>query len=221
MRRTRRGFVVVDAAGEQELDRIPLGRVCQVKASEPVNAKFRRKWFALLQVVFPHQDNWPTFDIFRRAVQRAVGLAEVINGQVFDVSIAWHKMDDSDFRDLYERTIKLIEERIIPGIARADVEEEYRKILAGYNEENPPQGPYKHEYRNPDCQNCPTKRTSPCEFCWTDPAKHWFYHHPESDSLFAEKEPPEKVNTDGLVNELTFEEYEQAKEKNDGAHPSS
>ena len=215
MRRTPRGFVVVDAGGEEELATITVGTVCEIEAKLPVNAKFRRKWFALLRVAYPHQENWPTFDLFRRAVQRALGFAEIVNGQVFDVSLAWTSMDDGDFRELFERTIALMETRIIPGIDRADVEAEYRKILAGYNDENPPQGPYRHEYRNPACKNCPRSRKGACPFCWTAPERHHFYHHPESDSVFADTAPPAEVNGDGLVNELTFAEYMRLKHGED------
>lgn len=132
MRRTLSGLAPIDRIGEEALTEYAIGEELKVRARKGRHTVFSRKWFALLKVVYPHQDAWPTFDLFRRAVQRACGYFEEVNGQTFDVSISFVKMDQKEFEDLFERTLVLIETRIIPGIDRAEVEREYREVLAGY-----------------------------------------------------------------------------------------
>lgn len=133
MKRTLSGFAPIDAAGEEALAEYAIGDMVKVTARKGRHPVYHRKWFALLQAVYPHQDAWPTFEMFRKAVQRACGYFEEINGQTFDVSIAFSKMDQNEFEGLFERTLVLIETRILPGVDRADVEARYREILAGYS----------------------------------------------------------------------------------------
>ena len=128
------GFQLVNAGGEDAHSELPMGSVHRAKVYKPRNIKFHRKWFALLQVLYPHQDSWPTFDMFRRAVQRACNYCEVVNGQVFDVSIKFHKMDNKEFEGLFERTLVLAETRIIPGINRQDVLDRWNEVMAGYSD---------------------------------------------------------------------------------------
>ena len=132
MKRTLSGLAPVDRIGEEALSEYAIGEEVKAAVRKGRHPVFSRKWFALLQVVYPHQDAWPTFELFRKAVQRACGYFEEVNGQTFDVSVSFAKMDQKEFEDLFERTLVLIETRIIPGIDRAEVEREYRNVLAGY-----------------------------------------------------------------------------------------
>ena len=128
------GFDLVNAAGEEAHAELPMNSVQRAKVYKPRNIKFHRKWFALLQVLFPNQEAWPTFELFRRAIQRACGYCEVVNSQVFDVSIKFSKMDETEFRELFERTLVLAETRIIPGINRQDVLDRWSEVMAGYGD---------------------------------------------------------------------------------------
>ena len=132
MRRTLSGLSPLSAVDEEALSEYDVGSVLKVTARKGRHPVYHRKWFALLQSVYPHQDKWPTFELFRMAVQRACGFFQEINGQVFDVSIKFSKMDQDEFEQLFERTLVLIETRILPGVNREDVEQRYREILAGY-----------------------------------------------------------------------------------------
>ncbi len=133
MRRTLKGFICVDAAGEELISDYPVGEVVKCTIRKPRNAKFHRKWMALVQVVFAQQDYYPTFDLFRRAIQRSCGFVEIINGREFDISISWTKMDDKSFEILFEKTLVIIENHILPGINRDEVTEKYLEILKGYS----------------------------------------------------------------------------------------
>ena len=131
MKRTLAGLAPIDAMGEEMLDPYPVGCIVKVTARKGRNNKHHDKFFALLSAIYPHQDTWPTFDTFRHAVQRACGFFTEQNGQIFDVSIAFHNMDQDEFQKLYDKALHLIQTKIIPGIDRADVETRVNEILQG------------------------------------------------------------------------------------------
>lgn len=133
MRRTLGGLRPTDAMGEEALNEYPIGADLKIKATKGRHPVHHRKFMALLHAVYEHQDTWPTFDLFRRAVQRACGFSEVVNDQVFDVSIAWSKMDQAEFEELYKKAVHLIQTRIIPGVDSADLQRQVDEILAGRN----------------------------------------------------------------------------------------
>ena len=60
----------------EALASLPVGEWRRASIRLPRNVKHHRKWFALLQAVYPHQKMWPTFNKFREKVQEALGLGE-------------------------------------------------------------------------------------------------------------------------------------------------
>ena len=104
----------------------------------PRNVKHHKKWFALLQAVYPHQSMWPTFKKFREKVQEALGLGEYHTDgrgeRYFEAeSISFSKMDQTEFSDFYERGVELILTRILPNVGRDDLDRQVHDILAGRN----------------------------------------------------------------------------------------
>lgn len=131
LKRTMGGFVPANSYDENLMMKYQPGDIVRAKISKPRNVKHSNKFHALLQKVFPHQNMWPTYDLFRKAIQRAVGYFEEVNGQVFDVSIAFDSMDQKEFEEFYDRVVMLVCERIIPGLDKADLEREVDEILKG------------------------------------------------------------------------------------------
>lgn len=131
LKRTTRGFLAANVADAELLSSIGIGDTVRAKISRPRNLKHHKKWFALLHVVYPHQDTWPTFKHFRLAVQRAMGFFDMINGQPYDRSISFAKMDQAEFEQFYSNGIKVICERIVPAIDAEDLTAEVEEILKG------------------------------------------------------------------------------------------
>lgn len=128
----------IDAMSEEQLLDLPQNVVLKAKITRPRNVVFHNKFFALLTVLFPHQDYYPTLTKFRKAVQIALGFCEetvLPSGKIMVEadSIAFHKMDDDDFEALMKRFFELAETRILPGINRADIEREWQEIMKGYD----------------------------------------------------------------------------------------
>ena len=132
----RRGLSLLPANEQsaEELEKVTTKQWVKVKITEPRNWLLTRKWFALLHVVFPHQDTWPTFESFRKAITVALGFGQVITAKNGDKymeadSVAIDKMDEDTFQALYKRTELLILEKILPGVNREDLDREVEEFM--------------------------------------------------------------------------------------------
>ncbi|WP_370372947.1 DUF1367 family protein [Henriciella pelagia] len=140
IKRTKLGTIMpANSQSEQELSKLPVGEWHLAVIRKPRNVKHHRKWMALLQVCFPHQDMWPTFDSFRKAIQVVLGHGEVIEAKdgrkyIEAASISFAKMDQDEFEQFYERGVKLVLEKILPGVDRADLDAQVHEILEGRKE---------------------------------------------------------------------------------------
>lgn len=138
LRRQMGALRPIDAMSEAQLLDLPQEVVLKAVITRPRNAKFFRKYYALLALLFPHQTYYPTLTKFRRAVQIALGFCEetvLPSGKIMVEadSIAFHKMKEEDFEALMTRFFELAETRILPGINRADIEREWQEIMKGYD----------------------------------------------------------------------------------------
>lgn len=129
-------LVPANSQAEEAIKTLPADRWLKVKVTLPRNVKHHRKYFALLNAVFPHQTMWPTFNKFREKFEEALGFGEYhVNGRgerYFEKeSIAFAKMDQTEFQEFYERAVDLICTRIIPNANSADLEREVNDIMAG------------------------------------------------------------------------------------------
>ena len=137
VKRTQLGTLVpANSQSEQELKRLPVDEWRLASIRLPRNLKHHRKWMALLQAVFPHQDEWPTFKSFRRAVKKALGLGEWIESksghrEFEEDSIAFDKMEQDEFDQFYARGVALVVTRILPAVDSEDLNRTVNEILAG------------------------------------------------------------------------------------------
>lgn len=129
-------IVPANAQAEEALRAIPRDEWRLAVIRNPRNVKHHRKWFALLNAVYPHQTMWPTFPKFREKIQEALGLGEYhTNGmgqRYFEPdSISFANMDQDAFEDFYQRGVELILTRILPGVDNDDLTREVADILEG------------------------------------------------------------------------------------------
>ncbi len=125
-----------NAQSAEALGKLKAGEWYLASVRMPRNVKHHRKYFALLNAVYPHQTMWPTFRKFREKFEEALGHGEYHTngrGETYfeNESIAFHKMDQDEFEQFYDRAVALILERILPKVARADLEREILDILEG------------------------------------------------------------------------------------------
>lgn len=136
LQRRMNHLVPANAQSEKLLAKLPTDRWVKAKVTNPRNLKHLRKYFALLDAVFPHQTMWPTFNKFRAKFEEALGLGEYhINGRgerYFEPdSISFAAMDQTEFDEFYARAVELILTRIIPNADSADLDREVNEIMIG------------------------------------------------------------------------------------------
>ena len=136
LKRKMNGLFPADAMAENAITNLPLGKTLKAEVTVPRNVDHLRKFFALLEAVFPHQEVYPTLDLFRKALTVALGYGDryqVAPGKYFlePKSIAFGKMDQREFNEFYDRAVAFILEKILPGVNQADLEAQVLEILEG------------------------------------------------------------------------------------------
>jgi hypothetical protein len=137
MVRERNSLVPADSFSAEALDAMKNGEVVRAVVTRPRNEKHHRKFFALLNVVFEAQDRYPTLDRLLHAIKIGVGLYELVpltkTQTVIDVgSISFASMDQAEFTNFYDKVVKLIVTRILPGADSAELEARVLEILGGH-----------------------------------------------------------------------------------------
>lgn len=136
MRRVGDHLAPIDAGGEAVLAAVPDDAVVKVELKRPRNLGHHRKYWALLNAVYPHQELYPTLDSFAAAMKVATGLAEPVrlpNGTLIFCtgSIAFGRMDQAAFEQFYRRAVNVVLTRILPGVDAAHLEAQVLEILQG------------------------------------------------------------------------------------------
>ena len=121
---------------ESAIKQLPTSKTLKAEVTIPRNVDHMRKFFALLEAVFPHQETYPTLTVFRKALTVALGFGdkyEVGPGKFLlePRSIAFGKMGQQEFNEFYDRAVTFILERILPGVDEADLEAQVLEILEG------------------------------------------------------------------------------------------
>lgn len=106
----------------------------------PRNVKHHRKYWALMQAVFPHQSVWPTMKSFQRAMKKALGHGEWVASadgrkEFIEESISFANMDQSEFEQFYARAVEVILTKVLPNVDSEDLEREVAEILKGNRED--------------------------------------------------------------------------------------
>lgn len=122
---------------------IPMGNVVRVKISQDRNYEHLKKFFALIAVVFPHQDTWATIDTFRDKLLCAAGHCEEYetlirgNGKMQKAvglrakSISFAKLGQHGFNQVYDNCVEVILGKILRGVSSAELEAQVLDILEG------------------------------------------------------------------------------------------
>jgi hypothetical protein len=142
--RTLHGLVP-DAVNAGVLDDVPIGTIVSVTIKRPRNVLHHRKLFALISVVYPHQSTWLFREDLRESLLIAAGHCETAKALITDPvtqkrvvgevwkakSISFKALDQKGFEAVYDRIVHIILERILKGVARADLDREVEGILIG------------------------------------------------------------------------------------------
>ena len=139
VKNTIAGLVPCDDNDYEEKKKLKLGEVYQVTISRPRNYEFHKKYFALINCAWEYLNEkqiefFKDINNFRKTMELAAGHSEMvysINRKEFVeqvLSIAFDKMDNDQFQDLYNRVFDVILKYPLKNICQ----EEFEKNLINF-----------------------------------------------------------------------------------------
>lgn len=131
VKNTISGLVPCDDNDYEEKKKLKLGDVYQITISRPRNYEFHKKYFALINCAWEclsekQTEFFKDINNFRKTMELAAGHSEMvysINRKEFIeqvLSIAFDKMDNDQFQDLYNRVFDVILKYPLKNISQED-----------------------------------------------------------------------------------------------------
>ena len=137
---TAGGLVPCDDNDYEEKRKLKVGQIYKATIKLNRNYRLHRKYFALINCAWAYQNERHTaffkgsVEIFRKTMEMAAGHCERVysieHKEWRDIpkSIAFDKMDEAEFRDLYERVKDVLFATALRGVS----EEEFLDALANF-----------------------------------------------------------------------------------------
>jgi hypothetical protein len=104
------------------------------------NARWHRLYMKLLHVVYdnlpePVAEHYPTFERFRKALMKGIGRYDVWQTRNGDLmfephSLAFDKMEQDEFEQVWADSVKVITEQFLPGVGSQELENEVMELVA-------------------------------------------------------------------------------------------
>lgn len=126
-----------DQEAEQYLSKIGFAEQVTCKITRPRNPALHRKFFSLLNLVYENQERYQTFEAFRHEVVMRAGFFEEhvhLTGRVSYVakSLAYDKMDDLEFSELYDKCCVVLLQHFMPETSREELEQAVLEYMGEY-----------------------------------------------------------------------------------------
>lgn len=124
-----------DEIAAEELGGIKVGDLVLAEIRRPRNIGWHRKLFALLTLIKENQTRYPTTDALLDVIKVYTGhcivLRDAMGRDIYvPKSIAFHNMDQAQFEAWWSEVVKLVCEKIVPGMKREELEREIMDLVA-------------------------------------------------------------------------------------------
>lgn len=134
VKKSGKNTLEVEEAAEKYLRRFRLGEDFLISLKRPRNLAFHRKFMALLRYAFENQERYEDFEAFRKEVTMRAGWWEEhvhVTGQISYTakSIAFAKMDELQFDELYRKAITAIIEHFLVGMDPEELDAAVEEVL--------------------------------------------------------------------------------------------
>ena len=139
------GLLPFDQEAAEWFDKVKIGQAVDAEFKLPRNAKFHRRFFAMLNVAFSNYD-WPevetkwgkakcNFELFRKYVTVKAGHYEAALTPTGEVraepkSISWANMDEEQFRKLYSDVLDVILLEFLDNWTDSDMERAIEQMMS-------------------------------------------------------------------------------------------
>lgn len=141
LKRTLAGFAPADEASTDALRRIKQGATVVAEIRQPRNVQFHRMFFGLLNVTWQACGDWQSVEELLRELKFRVGhvdrqrvvdrrSGEVLAEIVTPRSISFAAMSEPEFREFYDRCVRVICEDMVPGLSDSVLREEVLRRVA-------------------------------------------------------------------------------------------
>ena len=136
MRRTSAGYLAPDDdRAMRALVRIPRDSVVRVEVKAGRSVPMMRKFWAMIHKVHENQTAYATPELLEKALCVYLGHYDVLymrDGTEVRVprSIAFDKLSQAEFNELYDRALRLVQEHIIPGLPEGALRAELEAFAA-------------------------------------------------------------------------------------------
>lgn len=135
VRRTVSGLAPADEQAENELRRLPLGKLVQIELKAARNPRQHRLCFMLLKVMVEHGE-FPSTDAALVALKLATGLVDYVKidrdgtTAIVPKSISYASMPQNEFDAWFDSAIQVIVTKWLPGMTEETLRKELEDMLA-------------------------------------------------------------------------------------------
>ena len=135
IRLEKHGGVLIPSLPEDELalERIKRGQIVETELKRPRNAKFHKKYFALLGIVLENT-KYDTNEQLLHLIKLKLGHYETIintNGKVIYIpkSISFSSMYDDDFNKFYNNTVNIVLRDFLTNWQDSDIQNAIDQVV--------------------------------------------------------------------------------------------
>ncbi len=112
---------------------LTVGEIITVEMKRPRNPNHHRLYWALVTLVWQNQERYPTPEDLHAALKISAGLRTQVtlpDGTIGFIpgSIAFHKMDQTQFSAFYNRICDLIAKYFLPGVTSEELKAEVQQM---------------------------------------------------------------------------------------------
>lgn len=123
-----------DDTAKAELAKLKHGQTVRVEWKRLRNPRQHALYWALIGLVFEHQERYATRDQLHNAIKVAVGYCDEVEGRggrtiAIPKSIAFGNMDQGAFEEFLNAVIRLVCTRILPNTDDADLRAELEAMV--------------------------------------------------------------------------------------------
>jgi hypothetical protein len=128
-RKTIGGLKPADALAEEVWQQLPLNAEVMAEVTRPRSLQHHKWFFALLNLIYENQEEYDSLDALLIAVKVALGHCYPMitrTGQHVMVpkSIAFHKMDETQFRKFSDDFVHLVVTKWLKGVSEEELRAE-------------------------------------------------------------------------------------------------
>lgn len=135
MKRTLGGLAPDDEASTAALRKIGAGEVVKVELVRPRSHRALRRWWALCNLVYTNAEQYKSADQVHQHLKILSGHATLVvskgTGETFAIadSIAFSRLSEDEFIEVWQRAKDAIREHILPGVTDSDIEFEIARLI--------------------------------------------------------------------------------------------